>query len=48
MFILNPLTNTTVREIPDVDRTRETPRNLLTVVVHVKNDIYKLCKYFIS
>ena len=36
----------TVRiSIPDVDRARGAPRNLLAVVVHVENDLYKLCEY---
>ncbi|XP_025192667.1 uncharacterized protein LOC112592727 [Melanaphis sacchari] len=29
--------------IPDVDRARGAPRNLLAVVIHVENDLYKLC-----
>ena len=37
---------TTVRvSIPDVNRGRGAPRNLLAVVVHVKNGLYKLCEY---
>jgi len=31
--------------IPDVDCARRAPRNLLAVVIHVKNDLYKLCEY---
>ena len=36
---------TTVRlSIPDVDRARGSPRNVLAVVTEVKDDLYKLCK----
>lgn len=36
----------TVRvSIPDVDRARGAPRNLLAVVLHVENDLYKLGEY---
>ncbi|XP_060835179.1 uncharacterized protein LOC132918104 [Rhopalosiphum padi] len=35
---------TTVRlNIPDVDRARGSPRNVLAVVTEVKDDLYKLC-----
>jgi hypothetical protein len=37
---------TTVRvSIPDVDRARGSPHNILTVIVAYEADIYKLCKY---
>ena len=36
---------TTVRiSIPDVDRARRSPRNLLEVIADVDNGFYKLCK----
>jgi len=36
---------TTVRiSIPDVDRARGSPRNLLAVIANVDNGFYKLCK----
>jgi len=36
---------TTVRvPIPDVDRARGSPRNLLAVIILCENDMYKLCK----
>lgn len=36
----------TVRiSIPDVDRAREAPRNLLAVVLDVENYLYKLSEY---
>lgn len=35
---------TTVRlSIPDVDRARGSPRNVLAVVTEIKDDLYKLC-----
>lgn len=30
--------------IPDVDRARGSPRNLLAVIANVDNGFYKLCK----
>lgn len=37
---------TTVRlPIPDVDRARGSPRNLLAVVMAVDNNFYKLCEF---
>jgi hypothetical protein len=40
---------TTVRlSIPDVDRARGSPRNVLAVVTEVKDDLYKLCKKYTS
>ncbi len=37
---------TTVRvTIPDVDRARGSPRNILAVVTQVEHDLYKLCKF---
>jgi len=40
---------TTVRlSIPDVDRARRSPRNVLAVVTEVKDDLYKLCKKYTS
>lgn len=39
---------TTVRvPIPDVDRARGSPRNILAVVSSSENGLYKLCKYFL-
>jgi len=39
----------TVRlSIPDVDRARGSPRNVLAVVTEVKDDLYKLCKKYTS
>jgi len=36
---------TSVRiSIPDVDRARGSPRNVLVVVTEVKDNLYKLCK----
>jgi len=37
---------TTVRiPIPDVDKARGSPRNLLAVVTNVQDGLYKLCKW---
>jgi len=38
--------DTTVKvSIPDVDRARGSPRNLLAVITQVEDDLYKLCTY---
>ena len=40
---------TTVRvSIPDVDRARGAPGNILAVVTHIENDLYRLCMCTIS
>jgi len=37
---------TTVKvSIPDVDRARGSPRNLLAVITQVEDDLYKLSRY---
>jgi len=37
---------TSVRiSIPDVDRARGSPRNVLAVITDVKDNLYKLCKH---
>lgn len=30
--------------VPDVDRARGSPRNVLAVITHVEDNLYKLCK----
>jgi len=41
-----PLIGTTVRiPIPDVDKARGSPRNLLAVVTYVQDGLYKLCNW---